>query len=454
MSNKITSPKESSKFKEVAQSLLSRSNFEKKGQKKENKKWKIGHIQNYLNKNNCFADRNTFHIAGSKGKGSTANFINGIMNETLKSIYLFTSPDLHSLTERIIINNKKISKKKFIEIAKKYTENKEFNNWSYFELLTLIGWEAASKNKCDWQIIETGLGGRLDATNAMTKKTVNIITPIDYEHTEILGNSLREIAKEKAGIIQKKQHVVIAFMSNVPKNEIIKKAKYLQAQIHIMDLECKILYKEQTLTSQIIDVTTPLRTYKNIILNITGKHQAENAVTAIRSCEIAWKEIYKKDIPAKYIINGLSKVFLAGRIEKINDSPLIIIDSMHTALSAKRLEESLNDITLPSQRVIIFGSLKNKKINLIAKQICNKNTRIIITKPNSERAMPIEKIKYIFTQYTDRISTADNLETALNSISKKEKINKYILITGSIYLISEAREKILSIKGDRELGLR
>jgi dihydrofolate synthase/folylpolyglutamate synthase len=129
LSNKITSPKESSKFKEVAQSLLSRSNFEKKGQKKENKKWKIGHIQNYLNKNNCFADRNTFHIAGSKGKGSTANFINGIMNETLKSIYLFTSPDLHSLTERIIINNKKISKKKFIEIAKKYTENKEFNNW-------------------------------------------------------------------------------------------------------------------------------------------------------------------------------------------------------------------------------------------------------------------------------------------------------------------------------------
>ena len=123
-------------------------------------------------------------------------------------------------------------------------------------------------------------------------------------------------------------------------------------------------------------------------------------------------------------------------------------------LSAKRLNETLTDIKLPKKRIVIFGSLQNKKIDSIAKQICNEKTEIIITKPKSTRAMPINKLKNIFAKYTSSIHTWMNIDDALENALEKINNDQYILITGSIYLISEAREKILSIDGDRELNLR
>jgi dihydrofolate synthase/folylpolyglutamate synthase len=438
----------------VVNKLTSRSNFEKNGQILKDENWKITHIRKYLDQNQNFDKRHTIHIAGSKGKGSTAHFINGIFLKSKKNIYLFTSPDLHSVTERIILNGHPISKKLFTCLAKKYVENKLFDQWSYFELLTLIGWKAAEKTNCEWQIIETGLGGRLDATNAMTKKIINVITPIDYEHTEILGKTLQKIAKEKIGIVKYKEEVIIAKMSKFRSKIIEQLADSLGASSHRIITDCKIKYKQQTIDYQIVDIETPLKKYKNIQLNAIGKHQAENAASAIRACEIAWQKVYKKQLPYQYVKDGLLQVQIPGRIEKVSDNPLIILDGMHSELSAKRLNETLTDIKLPKKRVVIFGSLQNKKIDLIAKQICNEKTEIIITQPKSTRAMSIDKLKNIFAKYTSSIDTQINLDNALESALEKVSKDQYIIITGSIYLISEAREKILSIDGDRELNLR
>ncbi|MDG1989735.1 MAG: Mur ligase family protein [Dehalococcoidia bacterium] len=438
----------------VINKLSSRSNFEKDGQKLKDENWKITHIREYLNKNENFDKRNTIHIAGSKGKGSTAHFINGILLQSRKNIYLFTSPDIHSVTERIIINGQPISKKLFTYIAKKYVEDIFFDQWSYFELLTLIGWKVAEKTNCDWQIIETGLGGRLDATNAMTKKIINVITPIDYEHTEILGKTINKIAKEKTGIVKYKEEVIIAKMPKSRIKIIEEQASLIESKIHKIITDCKITYKKHSIDYQIVDIDTPLEKYKNIQLNAIGKHQAENAASAIRACEIAWQKVYKEKLPYQYVKEGLSQVKLPGRIEKIRENPLILLDGMHSQLSAKRLEETLTDIKLPKKRIVIFGSLQNKKIDSIAKQICNNKTEIIITQPKSSRAMSINKIKSIFAKYSSNIHTNINIDDALKNALEKMNGDQYILITGSIYLISEAREKLLSIDGDRKLNLR
>ncbi|MBI51762.1 MAG: hypothetical protein CL779_00900 [Chloroflexi bacterium] len=352
MQNSIT--KENQDYINVVKNLTNRSNFEKNLDTQKKQNWKVEHLKKYLEDNGNFEIRNTIHLAGSKGKGSTAHFINSILIESKKNILLYTSPDLHAVTERIVLNGKQISKELFVKIASEYTENNFFNNWSYFELMTIIAWKAAQMQNCEWQVIETGLGGRLDATNALNQKVVNIITPIELEHTEILGNTLEEISIEKTGIIHKNENVVVAKMSEEATKITKEKINLIGANHALVDQECTINYRNQSIENQIIDINTPVNNYKEIKLKNIGKHQAENAATAIRACEIAWQKIYKEKIPVNYVVRGLSKTIIPGRIEKIKTYPLIFIDSMHTELSAIKLEETLLNLKLPKKRVIVL----------------------------------------------------------------------------------------------------
>tara|TARA_Y100001970_G_scaffold132492_1_gene163464 strand:+ start:19166 stop:20530 length:1365 start_codon:yes stop_codon:yes gene_type:complete len=454
MQESLTNTKENEDYINVVRNLTNRSNFEKNLNVKKRQNWKVTHLKKYLKNNDNFEDRHTIHLAGSKGKGSTAHYINNIFIESKKNVLLYTSPDLHAVTERILLNGKQISKKLFVKIASKYTEDDFFNNWSYFELMTIIAWEVAHVQNCEWQIIETGLGGRLDATNALNHKIVNIITPIELEHTEILGKTLEKISGEKTGIIKKNEDVVIAKMSEQATNITEEKINLIGAKYSLVNQECSINYKSQSIENQIIDINTPFNSYKNIKLKNIGSHQAENAATAVRACEIAWQKIYKEDIAVDAVVRGLSKTIIPGRIEKIKKKPLIIIDSMHTELSAIKLEETLSKLKLPKKRIIIFGTLENKNVNKIAKILCKKNTEVIVTQPISNRAMPSNKVKKIFENYSKNVTAEINLKSTLSRVLNSTLQDQYILIVGSTYLISESREIILSIDGDRNLNLR
>ena len=153
-------------------------------------------------------------------------------------------------------------------------------------------------------------------------------------------------------------------------------------------------------------------------------------------------------------MRGLTNTIIPVRIEKIKEKPLILIDSMHTVLSAKKLEETLSNLQLPKKRVIIFGALENKNVNKIAKVLCKNNTDIIVTKPISKRSMSINKVKKIFDKYCANVVIENNLKRAIRLISNDTHQDRYFLIVGSTYLIAEAREIILSIDGDRKLKLR
>ena len=212
--------------------LLMRGKSQNSITKQNNDDDRLQLIWNYLNDHERPDSRHTVHIAGSKGKGSTASIVEIILRFAGATTCLLTSPDLHSARERIRINGQLISKPDFTRLANKLLDDPITADWSYFEMMTVIGWWAAHDFQSDWQVIEVGLGGRLDTTNAVLKKEVSVITAIDLEHTDILGSTIRKIAAEKAGIIKRSAHLVLATMNKSARDVIRSRARLPDNHIH------------------------------------------------------------------------------------------------------------------------------------------------------------------------------------------------------------------------------
>ena len=167
----------------AVQALLERGGYERSGRSEEAKRWSLDHIRSYLDATGSPEVRATVHIAGTKGKGSTATMVESILRHAGAHTLLETSPDLHRARERIAIDGEPIGEAAFAALAERLLADKGSEGWSYFELLTMMGWLAAAEAGCDWQVLEVGLGGRLDTTNAVRAKAVAVVTPIDLEHT-------------------------------------------------------------------------------------------------------------------------------------------------------------------------------------------------------------------------------------------------------------------------------
>ncbi len=183
-------------YAEAARGLLARGGFERTGNAAEAKKWDIAHIEAWLTRRGRPDRRPTVHVAGSKGKGTVATLTEAILRHAGAHTLLLTSPDLHSARERIAIDGVAVRHDMFAHLAHEVLSDPTTQGWSYFELLTVMGWLAGTEAASDWQVLEVGLGGRLDTTNAVdpASKRVAVITPIDLEHTEILGETSRSRA--------------------------------------------------------------------------------------------------------------------------------------------------------------------------------------------------------------------------------------------------------------------
>ena len=205
-------------YADALRRLLAHGGYERTGRAAEAKKWDVEHIVAYLEATGRPDRRNAVHVAGSKGKGSVSTITEAILREAIAAegghTLLITSPDLHTARERIAIDGRPIDHATFTRIAGRVLDDPAAEGWSYFELLTVMGWLAGAEVGCDWQVVEVGLGGRLDTTNAMaaSSKAATVITPIDLEHTEILGDTIPKIAAEKAGIIVSDAPVIAAPM--------------------------------------------------------------------------------------------------------------------------------------------------------------------------------------------------------------------------------------------------
>jgi len=376
----------------------------------------------------------TIHIAGTNGKGSTLSFIKNILENNNYSVHTYTSPHLEKFSERIHINSKQVNANRLLrslEYIKKINQKKPI---TFFEITTAAAFHLFSKHKADFLILETGLGGRLDATNIIPKKLISIITSIGIDHEEFLGNTLKKIAIEKLGIIKNTKNVIIAKQNKEVDKFILEKLKN-QKNVHHFNHD----YKFKSINSK--QFVFKFQKIEKIIRRplLQGIHQIENASTALTAAMILKKNNF--NIKLSSLGKSIYNTKWPGRIEKVKfKNKYIILDGSHNLAGAEKLNQYLKESN--ARPNVIFGMLNNKKafefLSILKKNI---DTLYPIKIPDEKNAYTQEEIYNISKELHLGTVIKKNLVTINQSLMNKS--NKYILITGSLYLIGKIRKNYL-----------
>ncbi|MCL1818784.1 MAG: Mur ligase family protein [Spirochaetaceae bacterium] len=385
------------------------------------------------------------HIAGSKGKGSTAAFLASLLKAAGFTTGLYTSPHLVSYKERITLAGEEIANEVFTRqgtILRGRVENaqpEDFPGGEYpttFELLTCLGFMIFRELGCAWAVLETGMGGRLDATNVVTPAAV-ILTPIELEHTEYLGETVAAIAEEKAGIIKKGVPVFIS-----PQNpEALAVFRAAAARKGCAVYYLPELFPSITSRTRADGEEAEIHAAENQVpitlrLRLRGAVQAENAALALLAARTVLPEV-----PLPRLIAGLEDAFIPGRFQKLEDSPPVFVDGSHTPLSAQRLLWSFREL-YPSPDTLILGIVGGKRCGEIAAILCPVFRSVIVTTPGTFKASDpglLHKICLAYNPLARLIpDPAEALTAAKSDIAALgSPQTRAILITGSFYLAGE-----------------
>jgi len=352
------------------------------------------------------------HVAGTNGKGSVAHILAAIFQYHGYKTGLFTSPHIHDYRERIKINGQYIAEQSVVDFVERHYEVFKATDASFFEITTAMAFHEFKSTKCDIVIIETGLGGRLDATNIITKPLVSIITTIGKDHEQFLGNTLSEIAQEKAGIIKTSTPVVLG-------------------QIHtelIPVFSKKANLEHSSLT--IAEDHAPIPT------DLLGEYQQKNIQTALKALnelKADWQLHEKKIFEALNHVRSLTK--FQGRFHQIAQKPLTIADAAHNLIGIQALIQSVSRYPRKTLR-IVYGAADDKNYREILQHF-PKEAVLYLTEFNAKRSVSIQEwqgaVKGLHLNYYCFDKSADAIQQCQNDASNKD----IILICGSFYLLEE-----------------
>ena len=372
----------------------------------------ITKLSEYLNNpHNSFK---SVHIAGTNGKGSTAHMIASILQEGKYKVGLYTSPHLKDFRERIKINGKMINKDFVSDFIMKNMDFFNQNSFSFFEMTVGMAFEYFKKNSVDIAIIETGMGGRLDSTNIISPE-LSVITNVSMDHVKFLGNTIEDIAIEKAGIIKSHIPVVIGEKQNDVSNVFINKAE---------EKKSKIFFAEDF-------------NIKEYECELKGSYQKKNIKTAIVAIELLNDTEIK--INEKNIIDGLNKIIqntgIRGRWEIIGNKPLIICDVAH---NIDALSIVINDIiSIKSNKIhFVLGFVNDKNLDSIV-DIFPESSNYYFAKPNIERGLDELELQELFKNNNRIGESYSSIEQAFKSAIKQSDPNDVIYIGGSTFVVSE-----------------
>lgn len=384
------------------------------------------------------------HIGGTNGKGSTAALLTATLKEAGYKVGTYTSPHLHSYNERICINGEPIS---FIDFADTLTQlvpvfeqvkEETGESPTEFEVLTALAFLYFHAARVEIVILEVGLGGNIDSTNVISSPLLSIITNVTVDHTAYLGTTTKEIAEKKSGIIKEKCPVITASTDRTVLKVLQDKAKELEAPFYQVQQEvaCRVL--EKNLTGQLCEVKTSQKNYGELFLSLKGEHQLVNAATALLALEVIQVRGYK--ISADDIKRGFSKVRWPGRLEIINEKPLVIIDGAHNVAGVEALTKWLKDIKVQVKKIIlVIGMLDDKDRKKAAILLEPLVDRIIITKPDFNRSQKWWEIKDFFQKKQTNVSLKEDVSQALCEAMQEAESQDLIIVTGSLYLLGEVR---------------
>ncbi len=376
----------------------------------------------------------TIHIAGTNGKGSIQSFIRNILVANNYSCDAYISPHLSKFNERIILNNKNVSTKKLYNTLEFVKEINNSNPITFFEITTAAAFVLFQRSKSDFLILETGLGGRLDATNVVPKKLCSIISPISYDHEEFLGYTIKKITNEKLGIIYNNDFVIISKQKN-DVNKFIKKKLLKNKNIYYYGKD----YKVNGLNNNKFkfQFAKKIKTFDRPRLN--GVHQIENASVALTFSAIMKERNF--NINFRRTNNAIKLTTWPGRLEILNYSnKKIILDGSHNIDGAKKLLQFLKTNKL--KPIVLFGMLNNKKIEVFLKIIRKQISSILAIKiPGEKNAFEVTDIGEKCLSLSIDYKKIQNINHALKFIkNSKEKV---FLITGSLYLAGKIRRRFL-----------
>ncbi|EQK41341.1 bifunctional FolC family protein [[Clostridium] bifermentans ATCC 638] len=391
---------------------------------------------------------NIIHVAGTNGKGSTCSFISSILKESGYKVGLYTSPFLETFTERIRVNGENIAEEevgKIVSLIKEKIEIMVSEGYSYpteFEIVTAMAFYYYNQEKVDFVALEVGLGGRYDATNVIDKPLVSAITSISLDHTGILGDTLGKIAFEKGGII-KEDCPTIVYPQQEEASEVIKnicaekKSKYIECNFKNIEI------KSSNINSQIYNCNINGKELNDLEIKLIGEHQIKNSIVALNVIEYL-NDIKITNISEENIRKGLLETKWPGRIEKISENPMFIIDGAHNEEGAKSLANSIDKYFENKNKILVIGMLEDKDIESVLDLLIPKFNKVITTTPDNPRAIDANKLKEKIERYNIEVTCKPNIKEAVDyalEISNKDDV---IISAGSLYMIGNVRTIIVN----------
>lgn len=388
------------------------------------------------------------HVAGTNGKGSTCSFISSILKESGYKVGLYTSPFLETFTERIRVNGENIREEevgKIVSLIKEKIEIMVSEGYSYpteFEIVTAMAFYYYNQEKVDFVALEVGLGGRYDATNVIDKPVVSAITSISLDHTGILGDTLGKIAFEKGGII-KEDCPTIVYPQQEEASEVIKnicaenKSKYIECDFKNIEI------KSSNINSQIYSCNINGKELSDLEIKLIGNHQIKNSIVALNVIEYL-NDIKITNISEENIRKGLLETKWPGRIEKISENPMFIIDGAHNEEGAKSLANSIDKYFENKNKILVIGMLEDKDIESVLDLLIPKFNNVITTTPDNPRAIDANKLKEKIERYNIEVTCKPNIKEAVDyalEISNKDDV---IISAGSLYMIGNVRTIIVN----------
>jgi len=431
--------------------LFSKTDYEKQRVLRYNvTTFDLGRMERLLkNLGNPHKKIETIHIAGTKGKGSTATMLARMIEANGYSVGLYTSPHVTTLHERIAVNGKMISEKAMLGLVNRIHSSiekmgKKDDSPTFFEIMTALAFMYFADKEVSLAIIETGLGGRLDSTNVVKPALVGI-TSISLDHQNVLGETIDKIAKEKAGIIKQGVPVITVQQDPAAMRMIKRHATTANAPLSVTGKDIDFSYRFESSREHgphtRICITTPTSKFEHLRVPLPGEHQAINCGLALAMLDNLKNQGYEID-DEKSIV-GLKDVSMTGRMEIISNDPRILVDTAHNAASIKALIQAIGQHVPYDSMVVIFGCNSDKDVRGMLEQLQYGADKVIFTRSNSPKAVFPQDLSDMYTEICGKMcqtamSIREAVRVAKNAVSKED----LICITGSFYLVGQAKEQL------------
>ena len=392
------------------------------------------------------------HIAGTNGKGSVAAMVASALSASDYTTGLYTSPHLNSLNERIRVNSELISDEELIALVERLKPEVEavnqkatYGRLTTFEFLTALAFAHFEQEGAEFQVLEVGLGGRLDATNVINPE-VCIITSISPDHTDVLGNTLAEIAVEKAGIIKPSSIVVTSPQPDEVAEVIEKTCRCLGAQLITVGSDVTWQGLGFGLDRQLLRVEGRRGDYE-LSIPLLGQHQLDNAATAVAALEVLADKGF--NISKESITNALARVSWPGRLQILSRHPLVVVDGAHNIDSARGLKQSIEQYFDFDRAILVIGASCDKDIAGIVSELFSLFDKVIVTRSRHPRAMALAPLVAEFAKHGVEAQVVEDVPSALSRALALAGGKDLLCVTGSLFVVAEAIEQTARLSSMR-----